>query len=385
MVDDDLRADAGSDAASGKKVANAMDEGVINVYVPRLYANDVEHFEGIVKHLYMQGGSPEFAAMQARKLADAAVQPKAMLLDISYAWEGLGKSALFAIRPLLSSDQQDVQFAAARAAAFLDDPSGVPVLLAIAGTAGNPFRLNAVQTLAELPSSPRVDRLCRTLLDSDEASVRIEAYKLLAKHEDPAVYSRWMKDGQRETFALDLVRSNGKPMVYASRQGVPRVAVFGSETQLELPLIFTSMDQRLTISSEPQGSTITIFYRGTELHEAVSIQSTPSLPELVARLAGDNDTGTPGLHFSYADVVGLLQQLIDQQRVSGRSGEGRLLVSFVLQDPSRAFESLNNNGRSLLRDSGARPQSDKPGPTEKPVDDHLLRHPATAPVAVGEN
>lgn len=380
VVDPDLRPDTGSDSASAKKVANAHDEGVVYVYVPKVYANDVEHFAGIVRHLYMQGGDPVFAAVQAGKLADAAMLPDARLLDISYAWEGLGKPALHALAPLLSSDKQDVQFAAARAAAFLDDPAGVPVLLSIAQTPGNPFRLNAVQVLAELPPSPRVDRMCRVLLDSDQATVRIEAYKLLAKHGDPSVYTRWVRDRQQEKFGLDLVGSGGKPLVYVSSQGVPRVAVFGFDLQLDLPLIFTSMDQKLTISSAAQGSTVTIFYRGDELPKPVSVTCTASLAEIVSRLAGDDDTGNSGLHFGYADVVGVIQQLIDQQRVSGRSGDARLLASFMLQEPPTVLAPVTN-GRPLLKETGARPQNDRGGAVDRPAEDKLLRKPATMPAA----
>jgi flagellar basal body P-ring protein FlgI len=378
VVDDDLREAAGADNASAKKVANAQDEGVVYVYVPRAYTDDWQHFAGIVRHLYMQGADPTFAALKSSELASEALQPDAKLLDISYCWEGLGKPALFAIQPLMSSELPDVQYAATRAAAFIGDPAAVDVLLSIAQTKGNPFRVNAVQTLAELPATPRIDRLCRRLLDSDEALVRIEAYKLLSKHQDSSVFTRWIKNGDREIFALDLVTSSGPPMVWASRQGVPRVAVFGSETQLDLPLIYSSMDNRLTISSdETNPSAINIFYRGAELAKPVSIVSTPSLPELVAILAGDSDSdfSVHGLHFGYADVVAILQNLIDQQRVSGLQGNQRLLASFVLQEPGKVYDP-EVDARPLMRDGGSRPQSDKPSPSDKPTSDHLLRESA---------
>jgi len=379
VVDDDLRTAAGSESATSKKVANAADEGVVYVYVPYMYTDYWEHFAGVVRHLYLGGGDPTFAAVKARELADEAVKPNAPLGDISYCWEGLGKSALFAIVPLMSSQDPDVQYAAARAAAFLGDPAAVPVLLEIANTPGNRFRVTAVKTLAELPPTPRVDRLCRSLLDSDEAMVRIEAYKLLVKHHDSAVYTRWIKSGTREKFALDIIPSSGKPLVWASRQGVPRLVVFGNQTQLELPLIFSAMDQRLTISSEPEGSTVTIFYRGEELAKPITVLSTPSLPEVVARLAGDNDAGRSGLRFGYADIVGIVQEMIDQQRISGMRGDQRLLAAFMLQDPPKSLEPADS--RPLLRDNGgSRPQSDVPGPGDRPANDHLLRAGAMGPV-----
>ena len=376
-VDDDLRTAAGAEGATSKKIANAggegnVDEGVVWVYVPRAYTGNWEHFAGVVRHLYMQGGNTAFAAVKARELADAAIKPKAPLGDISYCWEGLGKPALFAIAPLMNSKDPDVQYAAARAAAFLGDPGAVPVLLDIAGTPGNRFRITAVKALAELPATPRVDRLCRSLLDSDEAMVRVEAYNLLVKHHDSSVYTRWIKNGSREKFALDIIPSNGRPLVWASRQGVPRLAVFGNQTQLELPLIFTAMDQRLTVSSQPEGSTVTIFYRGEELKKPITVMSTPSLPELVARLAGDNDAGVTGLRFGYADIVGIIQEMIDQKRISGMQGERRLLASFVLQDSDK--EMAPPEERPLMTRDGSRQQSDVPTAAEQQANDHLLRH-----------
>jgi flagellar basal body P-ring protein FlgI len=377
-LDEDLRSDAGSDTASAKKVANAEDEAIINMYVPRMYNNNWEHFAGLVQYLYLDGGNPVFAAHQAKVLTDEAENdPNAPLREISYCLEGLGKPALYAIEPMMSSPKFDVRFAAARAAAFLDDPAAVPVLLAIAQTPGDPFRINAVQTLADLPGTPRVDRLCRLLLDSDEAMVRVEAYKALARHGDSSVYTRWITNAKRERFALDIVHTDSPPMVYASRQGVPRVAVFGNDTSLELPLMFSALDGRLTISTDDSGEIVTLFYRGSELPQPVTVQTTAGLPQLVAALAGDGTTGGAStLHLDYADVVAVLQSLIDDKKVAGLSGQHRLLASFMLQEPTEVDEPID--ARPLLR-TGSRPNSDRSKPAVAPKGEHPLLRATPAP------
>jgi len=71
----------------------------------------------LVRHLFLNG-SPEFAALKAKQLADEAVKPNALLQDISFCWEGLGKVAMPYVSPLLSNSSPDVAFAAARAGAF---------------------------------------------------------------------------------------------------------------------------------------------------------------------------------------------------------------------------------------------------------------------------
>jgi flagellar basal body P-ring protein FlgI len=402
VADDDLQPHGNSAA---KKVANAMDEASVEVFVPKAFRGHWDHFVGIVRHLYLAGGDPAFAALRARDLADAAVLPDARLLDISYAWEGLGKSALYALGPLMTDPMPiehfeigldgkpvvgrdgrrkvvetrmehhaDIRFAAARAAAFIGDPAAVPVLAEIASTVGDPFRVNAVEVLGELPSTPIIASLCRPLLDSDEATVRIAAYQLLTRYKDPSIYTRWVRDGDKEIFALDIVRGGhraagqraGRPMVYATQQGVPRVAIFGADTTLELPLIFSTLDDgRLMICTNPGGDGVSITYRSPYRRSLVTVNSTANLPELVAHLGGDGSTTDSGskLHLSYADVVAVLQALVTKQKVSGSVDDGatRLAATFVLGDPSMAVKLPKfDEDRLVRRASNGRPLSDKP-------------------------
>jgi hypothetical protein len=336
-------------------IADAQDEGIVTVLIPRFYSNDWQHFASLLKVLYMQGESPTFAVMKAQQLAEEAVKPGAYLEEISFAWEGLGKPSLHAIAPLMTSTQPDVQFAAVRAAAFIGDPAAPRMLLAIAQTPGNSFRVNAVKTLGELPASPMVDRMVRGLLDSDQALVRIEAYKVLAAHKDRAsIFTRIVRNGENEKFALDIVPGKGAPMVYATRQGIPRLAVFGEQTSVDLPVMFIAMNSRLTISSPDRGGPVTIFYRGPK---SAHVVTSPDLAEIAARLGGDGPPGNNGLDFGYADVVAILQSLVDQQKVSGLQGSQRQYASFVLQEPSRFQELIDS--APLLHDTG-RPQSDRP-------------------------
>ena len=307
VVDEDLQ---------GKGVAAAQDEGVVFVYVPKAYADDWEHFAGLVKFLYMNGFSPGYAAIQAGELAKQAVKPNAPLLEISYCWEGLGKPALPAIDPLMSSSDQNIQYAAARAAAYIGDPTAVPVLVSIARTQYNPFRLNAVKVLGQIPASPMVDKLLRDLLNCDQALVRIEAYKVLARHKDPTIYTRIVKRLDHEKFILDIVPGNGAPMVYASRQGLPRMAIFGAQTALDMPLAYSALQDRLTISSNPNEKSVSIFYRGPELKKPVKVISSPDLAEIASRLGGDGPAGNIGLDFGYTEVVAIVQSLIDSKLVA---------------------------------------------------------------------
>src|SRR5205085_143655 len=138
----------------GPGLAEPLDEGIVEIYVPRAYRGDWEHYLGVVTHLYLQN-DPAYNAARAKELVAEAVKPNAALEDISYCMEGLGKDALPFIQPLITHPNPEVAFAAARAAAFVGDDSGAAVhaLAQMARSPAHPFRLSAVQTLGALPSS----------------------------------------------------------------------------------------------------------------------------------------------------------------------------------------------------------------------------------------
>ncbi len=254
-------------------VAKAENEGLVLVYVPPQYKGDWKHFLGVVSHLYLNQ-SPEFLAARLRLLVEKAHDPNVSLADISLCWEAMGPEALPSFEPLISDPDPDVAFAAARAAAFLGDAPAREALAQMALDPAQHNQLEAVRILGELSDSPEIDHLMAQLLDSDRADVRIEAYRLLVSSPDMQTESR---DGESDAqvrhhygivtyniahrFLLDIVPSQGPPMVYATSTGVPRIAVIGHQLTLETPLTFTAMDMRLSISSSDGTKLLTMFYR----------------------------------------------------------------------------------------------------------------------------
>jgi hypothetical protein len=311
---------------NGSVAAAAEDEAMIELWVPRSYNGDWEHFAQIVMHLYIID-QPDFNLAKAKQLADVAQQPGAPLLDISYCWEGLGPTALPFVTPLMTNPKPDVAYAAARAAAFLGDLSAQKVLMQMATTKDHPFQLSAVQILAKLPSSPEINELLRQLLDSDQTLVRLEAYRALAASNDSAIISRQIAG----KFLLDIVPSHGQPIIYASRSGIPRIAVIGDKLKMNLPVMFTAMENRLSISSDPNRPLVAVFYGGDELPKPVSFLSSPDVPELIARLGGASAGSS--LDFTYCEVVSILQMMGDQQRLSAETDGREVPVAFVLQQP----------------------------------------------------
>jgi hypothetical protein len=352
------------------KVCAAYDEGYCQLWVPKQYGDDWEHFAKLVQHLYLQGGSEAFARAKARELTAEAAKPDAPLQDISYCWEGLGQFALPELGTILASPatRPEIRFAAARAAAYIGDPSGAAerTLYDFASASAGNFQLAAVQVLGRIPNSRQVNSLLRQLLDSPQTTVRLEAYSILARNHDPSVSTRVIgsaRDASDEKFAVDLVNSRGAPLIYGTASGIPRIAIFGPIPQIKLPLTFAAMDNRLMIASQPIGNDVTIFYRDGHSTDAVQQSSATDLYEIIARLAGQIDDGSQPLSFTYAEVLAILQGLSDQHhlRVTSPTGE-ELAAGFMLQDIGASIQNVPTLDR-------ARPQGDNNAPAlDKPTD-----------------
>ena len=328
-------------AMVGYLVAEAKDEGRVEFFVPRSYGGAWEHFAGVVTHLYLDS-SVGFATAKAKELAEAAVKPNAPLLDISYCWEALGSPALPFVSKLMSHRDPAVSFAAARAAAFIGDSSyaAQETLVRIAQTRGHPFQLSSIQVLGKLPTSSALNDMLRKLLESPEATVRIEAYKVLAQSGDPSIMTNVVKRWEdREKFLLDFVPSGGPPLVYASQRGRPRIAIIGRVPQIREDVTFTALGNRLSITSVQVGQdkkpALSIHYRDPRRRSAVRVLSRADIAELAARLGGQGAKADDKLDFTYGEVVAILQSMVDRGDIvsAARGRDGRqLAASFVLQE-----------------------------------------------------
>lgn len=319
------------------RTAAAQDEAIIKVSIPRRFNGDWEHFSGLMTHLYFDI-SPDFVQAKARELAAAAELPDAPLMNISYAMEGLGQGALPFVVPLMTSSRPDVAFAAARAAAFLGDPAAPSVLAQIASTKEHPFRINAVKTLGYLPPSPAGNALLRKLLDADEMLVRVEAYTVLVQQKDTSIYSRIVN----ERFVIDVVPSAGKPLIYATRSGLPRIALIGPRPSVDRPFNLTTFDNRLTLVGNNENSNVTIFYRPGDDRDATKVVSRPDLAEILARLGGD-ETARGKFQFCYADVVAILAAMGQSQQIASFEAGNKQVATFVLQGTEALQESIMNS------------------------------------------
>jgi len=345
-------ADKASVTGGPAVVAQAEDQGLVDLYVPRVFNTDWEHFLGVATHIYLDP-SPGVAVHRARQLAEIAIQSGAPLRDISYCWEAIGETSLPFLQPLMAHPAPEVAFAAARAGVFLGDRFAEARLMDMARDENNPYRLSAVQTLGALPNAPAINLMLAELLNAPEATIRIEAYRILMRNGDPHIFTKDVTnpDNPQGRFSLDVIDSSGPPLIYASRTGLPRIAFFGHKINMDMPVTFTAFDGRLLINSMPtRPGVLDIFYR-EEGREAVETASGPDVVELIARLAGVQGK----LRFGYGDVVAMLQNWCVSKKIP---------AAFVLQETQEVQKQTQN--APLIAGEGPRV-----GATTVPVTDEL--------------
>ncbi len=356
------------------RVCSAVNQTFCELLVPETYQDDWEHFAKLVLHIYVQGGSEAFARAKARELVAEAKKPGAPLQDISYCWEGLGKFAMPELSALLAdaSTPSTVRFAAARAAAYIGDPSGAAehALFTFASDDGSNLQLSAVQVLGRVRNSHAVNQLLRELLDSPQTTVRIEAYKILARNHDASIETRVIasaRDSTDQKFAMDFVHSQGTPLIYATCRDIPRIAIFGNVPKLALPMTYSAMDNHLMVSSQAVGRDVTLFYRDAQLTEPVMMSSPSDLAEVIARLAGQIDDGSGRqLNFTFAEVLAILQGMADQHKLKVTMPTGQeMAAAFMVQEAeglSDAIDSAPRLDRGRPNGENEAPKIDAPAP-----------------------
>jgi len=183
-----------------------------------------------------------------------------------------------------------------------------------------------------------VNHMLRQLLDAPDAVVRIEAYRVLAESKDASIFSQVIND----KFMLDIIPSKGPPLIYATRRGNQRFAIFGNKPALQLPAAFSALNNRLTITSNAGERAVKIFYRDPTVDRPQAIISNPDIAELIARLGGEGPKDSPQkLDFSYGEIVSVVQAMTRNNQVVAMLGASRVPTPFVLQSTPRVQSEID--------------------------------------------
>lgn len=334
------------DTASGKTTSDINSGPAVVLRVPRRYSKRASEFLNLIKYMPIVDIAPE---MMAKRYTDALKAEPALSRELSWCLEAVGQKSLPFVRGLYDYAEVVPRLAALRAGARLGDPLAAAPLMTIATSGTGLERLEAIQLLAEIEGSPRIDMTLRTLLMEKELLIRTAAYEALAKRAERIRMARFenlmysepgspladISPMHREViatgefppgmiqgierrsmggkFLLDLVPM-GEPLIYVTQQGKPRIVIFGEQPSFRSPGIVAAWNDRLLMNAVEGEPGVRMMFRQAEGEQALRLNSEGnSLAEIVQlfSLSTSTDQPQPGFNFTYSEVVGALYAMSD--------------------------------------------------------------------------
>jgi flagellar basal body P-ring protein FlgI len=298
-------------------VAVAKSDSIIDLHIPRRYRDNTSELVELIAHLYLNPQS-EFAARKADELARAIQDPaNAAYIDrITYAWEGLGKTILPTLRDLYTHPDAKARLAALKAGAKLEDVRAADGLFDLARWQAAPLSEQATRALGTLlrqrPDNHRVAKMLTDLLDGKDSVVRVAAMECLYDVRYPVIEINQFPD------KVELLRVKcNNPMIYVSRTGVPRIAIFNDRLAFRQPTLFSAWDNRFMLRSDNGSPQATLFYQPIFGGRPAKLDIPANVPYMVGTMAftPDLDSKSPGLDMSYSQIVNVLYQMTRSKQV----------------------------------------------------------------------
>jgi hypothetical protein len=300
-------------------VADATSRGYLTIKMPPEYASHRADFLRLLPHVYVDGTAP-FSEAKLRELVQYAVRPGYDLEAISLAWEGIGPTAIPQLKTLYRHADPRVRFYAARAGLRLKDPDAVVVLTGLSNGSDRDIALLSVKELGRC-NLPYAAASLRPLLNADDQELRVAAYEALLNYSSTFIQTRrfpHLLDPMQLNLALDVVESTGRPLIYVRRTGMPRIAVFGRDMPITLPLFYAEPDDSVTLNAIGETGDLTVLTkRYNQTWDPLYVP--PRVIDLIAALADlptKNDVGVArGIGLPYSQVVQVLAALSQDQTI----------------------------------------------------------------------
>ncbi len=261
---------------SGGAAEAKRDESLV-LEVPSKYRQNQIRFGQVIKLLPL-ANSPEVMRRQLQKWGSELLDPTTAAVS-ALRLEALGRYSLPALQTGLQSSNAQVRYFSAEALAYLDDPSGAPIL-AEAVRNQPQFRAHALAALAA-SETPAATRQLQDLMSVPEPEVRFGAFEAL-RIQDPlnaylghvplqsrtqisdterrrrqalqglAAYSMYTEsevasllnlngesphNSRIASFSLHVVPSDGPPMVHVSTKKRREIVLFRSGQKLLRPAV----------------------------------------------------------------------------------------------------------------------------------------------------
>ena len=303
-------------------IAEPKNDSVIELRLSKRFSGKSQLLLNLVNHLYLDPRTT-FAQQRATELGEFLADPaNHQHADaVAFTWEGLGPPALPIIRPLYAHDQLVVRLAALTAGARLEDTRAGAPLYEIAkanhGSASEQATLMLGELLRQRPDNTPVRTMLRGLVNSPDMRLRIAAFEGLRAVGDMTI-RRWEFTDKLE---LSLVEAD-KPLIHVTREGIPRVTIFGTNLGFRSPLLVSLWDGQFMMrdgGGETASGHVATYYKPTGAPKPLTAEVPATLGHVVGMLAFKPDPyadkSSPGFDMSYSQIVQLLYQLTRERQV----------------------------------------------------------------------
>ncbi len=298
----------------GYETAMALAPGNIELRVPTKYIDAKGRFIQLVRATYLFD-SPEFTAKRLmtniEKLAGSKDKNPSEI-----ALEAMGNIAVPKLAALLNSSDPEVRLRAARCMFNLGDQRGREALWGMATDKNSPYRIEAINALANTAAGQDATSMFRSLLRDDNLTVRLIAYDKLVRLKDTAVSRRLIAN----SFYLDQVTEAGKPAILISRRDQACVAILGAPIYCRSNTFVETPDGTITINVPASEKYATIIRKHPKRADTIiQLKSSLDIADIIETLCREpltpTDEGGPGLGVPYSTLVGLLSKMVDSGAV----------------------------------------------------------------------
>ena len=326
--------------------ASAKSDETVEISVPRAYAGDYRHFLELILHLPLARLASR-NEIQTQRILKAMTQPDAQLDRLSLSLEAIGGDIVPMLQPSYASGDPQMAYYTARAGLRLGDKRAGSIVLRTARTAETSLQVPAIEELGRHKLPGAIETL-RGLLNDENWLVRVAAYEGLIRCGDTQRITR-IAVGKR--FMLDMVRSAGSPVIYATQVGQARIAVFGGDLPVSDPVFFTLPDELVTISDtkRPEGKKLMLYRkvpRSTTPSDMLYADfKTSDLIRTLGGLAERNPKGTvQALSLTYSQVLQVVRGLCVSET-------GGIKARFELQPLGESGRIRQGDGMGIRPDT----------------------------------
>lgn len=297
--------------------ASADSPRTITLQVPAEFRGREGRFLEMLLHLPLSNAQAEIQA-RGKLLAAELSQPDAQHRQIALSLEGIGRPAIDFIRPLYAHTDRQVNFYAAATGLRLGDTAALDVIVRHATDPRSPMRYQAIRELGECRMPARATPVLHELLDGEDAEIRILAYEALRLVDRSAVLQVVVGERLRN-FQLEVVPSEGRPMIYTRRTKAPRIALIGGDLMAcKPPLLYSEAGGPVTITAKAGDTMVAILKKDPA--RTLGPYYSPLSVAVFTKFLGhdmrtDPDGKLEGLGLDYGAVVGILYRLCESKGI----------------------------------------------------------------------